>query len=175
MVSNNVKSSLKPIINSSSRILILGSMPGDISLEKGEYYANPRNHFWRILFEIFSVEESMDYDKNIELILSNKLALWDVIEICEREGALDSNIRNAKINDIDGLLKEFLSIDTIILNGGEAYRRLTKTYKKNLNPSIRIVKFPSTSPVPGKNVLNYEEKVKVWSSLKAWIENGNFT
>lgn len=161
----NIKTSLAPIIDLNSKILILGSMPGDISLEKKMYYANPHNHFWKIIFEIFNQEFIPDYNKRIAFMLSKKIALWDVLEVCEREGSLDSNIRNVKINDISGLLEKYPNIDTIFLNGGEADRRLTQKYRKGLKSNLIFEKLPSTSPVPGKNVLQYSEKIKVWSKI----------
>lgn len=163
------KWSLDPIIQPSSKILILGSLPGDLSLEESRYYANPRNHFWKIMFTLFEEAETVDYEKRVNLILSNGLALWDVLKVCERKGSLDSNIRNAELNDLAGLLEKYPQIHTIIFNGGEANRRLNQNYRKTLSPKLKFECFPSTSPVPGKNVLGYEDKLKVWSQLKKWL------
>lgn len=166
MDNDNRKKSMEPVINSESKVLILGSMPGNISLEKGEYYANPRNHFWKILFEIFNYHGDDCYEDKIEFLLANGLALWDVLESCEREGSLDSSIRNATVNDICGLLDDYPNIEMIVLNGGEAGRRLKNSYAEKLRAKVRIIQLPSTSPVPGRNVLKYDEKVKVWRAIK---------
>lgn len=157
-----MKHSMAPIVHETSRVLILGSMPGNISLEKGEYYANPKNHFWKILYELFGAAECTTYEEKVALLREKGLAVWDVIESCEREGSLDSNIRNAQINDLKGLLDRYPNIQAIVLNGGEADRRLKKKDRDQLNPKLQFIKLPSTSPVPGKNVLKFEEKVEVW-------------
>lgn len=169
MAPEHTKTSLKPIIAPDARLLILGSMPGDISLAENQYYANPRNHFWKIMFEILGQRESADYQTRIDLLLSHRIALWDILASCERQGSLDANIRNVALNDIAGLLAQHPGIETLVLNGGEADRRLNKKYRQTLSPRLRFVRFPSTSPVPGRNVLSYEEKVQVWRGLLDWL------
>ena len=75
--------SFEPIINKESEILILGSLPSIISLREKQYYANPRNHFWKILYSVFNSEISYDYNARKEFLLKNKIALWDVIGLAE--------------------------------------------------------------------------------------------
>ena len=87
-------SSFPPIINNESKILILGSIPGVKSLEMQQYYAHPQNKFWKIIFELFNEKFSTDYDERIKILEKYHVALWDVIDTCERKGSLDSEIRN---------------------------------------------------------------------------------
>lgn len=117
-------SSFLPIIDEQSRILILGSMPGVESLRLQQYYANPRNQFWKILYELFDTQASQVYEEKVSFIKSKKIAVWDVIGY--REGSLDSNIREEKVNDLSALFKAYPDIKTVMFNGGKAYQ----TYKK---------------------------------------------
>ena len=80
------KQSFAAIISEQPKTLILGSLPGDLSLEVNQYYGHPRNRFWKMMFEIFETEFSEDYEIRKQLILQNKLALWDVAHSAERKG-----------------------------------------------------------------------------------------
>lgn len=115
-----------PIVDSKSEILILGTMPGPESLRKNEYYANSRNSFWKIIAAIYNDGKEFDnYEDKLNCIHNNHLALWDVYSSCEREGALDSNIKRAIPNDINALLESHPSIKKVILNGREAENAFT--------------------------------------------------
>lgn len=93
VVSNEIKNVLLPVVNSSTKVLIVGSMPGKQSLEKQQYYGNPRNHFWPIISELLETTIPDEYAKRIALLENNSIGLWDTIEACEREGSLDAAIR----------------------------------------------------------------------------------
>ena len=103
--------SFKPFADSNSKILILGTMPGPMALEKQEYYGFTGNHFWKILFHLFNISKPLSYSEKIALIKEKRIALWDVFKSCERAGALDSAIRHAEHNNIPGLLKNFLILN----------------------------------------------------------------
>ena len=94
---NDRISSFNPIIDEQSKILILGSVPGVKSLEQQEYYAHPQNKFWTIIFELLDEEFTLNYDLKLNILKQNKIALWDVIDSCERKGSLDSEIKNEEI------------------------------------------------------------------------------
>ena len=94
-------SGLKPFINEGSRILILGSMPSIASLQDGFYYAHPQNRMWKIIAAIAGVDELKTIEERKQAALKLHLAFFDVIESCEREGSLDSNIKAVKPNDIN--------------------------------------------------------------------------
>ena len=101
--------SFQPFVDSDTKILILGTMPGIASLEKQEYYAHPRNHFWRIIYKLYSDQEvSTLFSDKIKLLQANSIGIWDVLENCERKGSLDMHIKNYKENDFESLLKNFL-------------------------------------------------------------------
>ncbi len=96
--------SFEPIASKNSKILILGSMPSVISLNRHQYYGNRQNAFWKIIFELFDEELADDYEKKKNLLIENRIALWDVIRICERDGSSDSNIKNEEANDFETFL-----------------------------------------------------------------------
>ncbi len=159
----NLLTSFLPIIDERSRILILGSMPGVESLRLQQYYANTRNQFWKILYELFDTQVSQVYEERVSFIKSKQIAVWDVIENCYREGSLDSKIREEKVNDFSGLFKTYPDIKTVLFNGGKAY----DTYKKWIGfgtiPNLRFHKLTSSSPA---NTKKYEEKLREWVVLK---------
>ena len=88
-------SSFPPIISKDAKVLILGSVPGIKSLEMQEYYAHPQNKFWKILFELFKENCTTNYAEKVEFLHRNKIAVWDVIDSCERKGNLDTEERKS--------------------------------------------------------------------------------
>jgi TDG/mug DNA glycosylase family protein len=146
----------------SPRVLILGSFPGTRSLETGEYYANPRNQFWRIIESIWEISSVLPYIERIEEIKSAGIALWDVIQSCERHGAMDCRIRNVHVNDIAGVIKAYPSIQLVIANGRTAERYLSKAWPRGF-PGVVVGVFPSTSPANAR--MSFEEKVRAWNRI----------
>jgi TDG/mug DNA glycosylase family protein len=152
--------SFAPIIDENSRILVLGSLPGKQSLQKRQYYGNAMNQFWRIVYTVFGesiADES--YENRTCFLLEHGVALWDIYHSGEREGSLDKNIRNAVPNDLFGLLKNYPRIERIVIGGVRAkseYRRLFRDIP------IEAVFVPSTSPITGRNVKTFEEKLLIW-------------
>ena len=136
-------SGLKPFINEGSRILILGSMPSIASLQDGFYYAHPQNRMWKIIAAIAGVDELKTIEERKQAALKLHLAFFDVIESCEREGSLDSNIKAVKPNDINSLLLRYPKIKRVITNGNKA-KDLFLTY--NHDCKAEIIHLPSTSP-----------------------------
>ena len=165
----NVKLGLPPVIGESSRILILGTMPGDDSLRLQQYYAHGNNQFWKILTEVYGEAVGADYSQRLEFLHRRGLALWDVLRSAERAGSLDSGIRNEVANDFAGLLMIYTGLKAIVFNGGKAQtffrRHVEKAQGSVASSSLRKVVLPSTSPTPGRNVLSFEAKVIRWSSL----------
>ena len=162
---NNRIFSFPPIIDESSEILILGSIPGQKSLEKQEYYAHPQNKFWRIIFELFNEIFTTDYTKKIQILEKHHIALWDVIDTCERKGSLDSEIRNEEANKIEDLLHNYPNIKAIFCNGQKSYKNLQKILSKDFH--LPIIAMPSTSPAHAS--LTYEEKLKSWKIILKYL------
>jgi hypoxanthine-DNA glycosylase len=159
--------SFKPIIDENSRVLILGTMPGPESLARGEYYANPRNQFWKIIYRILDEREEppSDYEEKIGFLKMNGIALWDVLKSCEREGASDSKIANGKPNDFKTRLRKDPNLRRIFFNGGEAGRQMKKV--NGLDPKLIESKpLPSTSPA---NTLPLFSKMNCWRKIKDFL------
>jgi hypoxanthine-DNA glycosylase len=147
-------------INSDTEILILGTMPGSASLAKQEYYANPRNHFWKILYTLFdALPISKNFEEKVQFLQLNKIGVWDVLENCERKGSLDIHIKNQKENDFETLFKEFPSITKIIFNGKQSHAFFYKRFGQI--EGITYYVMPSTSPA---NTVSFENKLKIWST-----------
>ncbi|TQM22422.1 DNA-deoxyinosine glycosylase [Chryseobacterium aquifrigidense] len=157
-------SSFSPIIDSQSEILILGSIPGVKSLEKQQYYGHPQNKFWKIIFELLNEDFTDDYIQRIETIKKHHIALWDVIDSCERKGSLDSEIRNEEANQIEELLEEHPNIKAIFCNGGKSYKNLLKLLGKNYKLPIFLL--PSTSPL---HTVSFEKKLEEWKKVLEFL------
>ncbi len=160
----NICKSFLPQINNKSKILILGSMPGIKSLEMQQYYAHPQNRFWKIMALICDCENlnNMKYEDKIKTLLSNKIALWDVIADCNRTGSLDSDIENEIPNKIPELLEKYTGIKKICFNGSKSYIEFKKNFPELLK-EYECLKMPSTSPANAKFSLNdlYNEWIKI--------------
>src|ERR1035437_10651164 len=117
---------LAPIIDDHSKVLILGSMPGEESLRKQEYYGNPSNQFWPIIYSIFDTELEHSYKKRVSLIKETGIGLWDVIKCCERKGSADSKISDVYVNDFNLLLAKYPGIKGIFFGGQKAYNLFQK-------------------------------------------------
>ncbi len=161
-----MKIALAPIASRNSQVLILGTMPGEQSLLQQQYYANKGNHFWRILFEVFNQEFSTDYAIRKALILKNNLALWDVLYSCEREGSLDSKIKNEIANGFSDFLQNHPQISTIVFSS-KAAAVYFKKYVSPL-PSLHFITLPSPS---GANAhLSLAQKTEQWQELHSLLQ-----
>jgi len=148
--------SFEPVYTPEARVLIVGSMPGVKSLEDAQYYAHPRNAFWPILFDVFGAELTRDYEAKKALIRENGLALWDVARACEREGSLDSNMRDIAYNDFAALFAECPHIHTVLCNGGTAHSLFVKS---GYAQGKTVIRMPSTSPA---YTMAYAKKLEIW-------------
>lgn len=137
-------------------VMIVGSMPSVKSLADAQYYAHPRNAFWPILFDVFGVTPTDDYEAKKALIRDNGLALWDAAQSCEREGSLDSNMRDAAYNDFASLYARCPHIHTVLCNGGTAHALFMKS---GYAGDRRVIRMPSTSPA---YTMPYAKKLDIW-------------
>lgn len=160
-----IQNVLPAIIDERTKVLILGSMPGEISLVKQQYYGNERNHFWRIISMLFEQELPVAYEDKLQLAKQYNIGLWDVIQSCERQGSLDSAIKKEVPNNLKAIIEQHQQIELVLFNGGKAYTTFKKYFKEADFPQIRFVKMPSTSPVPGRNVKSFDEKLVCWREI----------
>jgi len=153
--------SFTPYINASTKIVILGTMPGIASLEKQEYYAHKRNHFWPIMHALLgNVHVSELFEEKIKLLQENNIGLWDVLKNCERKGSLDIHIKNHEVNDFETLFQEYPAINKIVFNGKESHRYFFKKFGQI--EGITYYVMPSTRPA---NTMSFENKLKLWSAF----------
>ncbi len=134
-------SGFEPVVGNDPYILIVGSLPSVTSLDKQEYYGFAHNRFWPIIQRYFNSEWNC-YEDKITCLKSNHIALWDVIQECEREGSLDSKIKNVKANDIASLLEKYPSIKVVLCNGKKSYDVFQKHFS---HLTIECICMPSTS------------------------------
>lgn len=158
--------SFPPVEDQRARILILGSMPGVASLRAGQYYAHPRNLFWRLLCDVFEADPAMPYAKRIALLKVNRIALWDVLASCDREGSLDSAIddRSAVANDFAAFYRGHRRIRHLFFNGAKAEAGYRRHVLPELGEAVQrphaCLRLPSTSPAHA--ALTYAQKLLAW-------------
>ena len=160
--------SFPPVAAADARLLILGSIPGRESLRQQQYYAHPRNAFWRIIGEIFGAASDLDYAGRLELLTASGIALWDVIGNCRRQTSLDSDIEpeSVAVNDFTRFLAAHRLISAVCFNGGTAEATFRRRIMPTLDPGLRplaLHRLPSTSPAHAG--MPYEEKLARWHAV----------
>lgn len=154
--------SFPPIADQHARVLILGTMPGDESLRLQQYYAHPRNRFWKLIAAIFDETLPASYEDRKKVALKHHLAIWDVAETAEREGSLDSAIVNETPHDLDGFLDDHKTVELVCFNGQKASKLFDKYFARR--DGIRYTTLPSTSPANA--AIRWTELVTEWSVIK---------
>ena len=153
---------LAPVVDNKTRLLVLGSFPGAASLAAQEYYAHPRNQFWRVLSALFGVElwstgpGALPYAQRIAAVRARGVGIWDVYARCVRIGSLDADIKNAELNDLPGLVARLPLLRAIAHNGGESARTMRITGALG----VSVVRLPSTSPANAS--WSFERKLGAW-------------
>lgn len=151
---------IEPVWDENSKILILGTFPSVKSRQNQFFYGHPQNRFWRIIAKLYNSELPQTKEEKKALLLTNKIAIWDVIKSCEIKGSADSTIKNVIPNDIN-LLLENSHIEKIFVNGSKAL----KLYQKYLFPITKVeaTLLPSTSPANA--IYSIEKLCAVWDEL----------
>lgn len=168
-----VVTSFPPIITPASTVLILGSMPGVMSLRLQQYYAHPRNYFWRIIEDLTGVPAEASYSVRIERLRETGIALWDSLEACVRPGSLDASIvvETERPNDFAELLKTHTTIRAICFNGRKSeqvFRRLIlPTIPAAVLARIDLISLPSTSPANAS--YTYQQKAARWRVIVDYL------
>lgn len=161
-----MKTCFPAVANADAEILLLGSMPGDVSLKKQQYYAHPRNAFWIIMGELFGASLELNYEDRLTKLKEHKIALWDVLQQCHRTGSMDSSIdtKTEQTNDFEHFLNNHKMIRIIGFNGKKAFNSFNKQFVKqhsDLSNNINLVVLPSTSPANAK--LSTTTKIEEWA------------
>ena len=156
------KRSFPPIADARARVLVLGTLPGEESLRRREYYAHPRNLFWPIVFALFDTAPATDYRERLAFVAAQRIALWDVCELGERDASADASIRRERPNAIDRLLDTNPLIRAVAFNGTTARRLYDRHFVRRAN--LTYLALPSTSPAHAR--LDFAAKLARWTALR---------
>jgi hypoxanthine-DNA glycosylase len=156
-----MKTAFAPIVTKESKVLILGTMPGERSIELNQYYGHKGNQFWRLMFDIFNQPFADNYTDRVSLLKENKIALWDVLSHCEREGSADSKIKNAIPNNFKLFYKKHPNIKHVFFASKEA----EKLYKKHVGQFTQHNFYALPSPSGAYALKTYAAKLIEWKAI----------
>lgn len=163
-----LKRAFDPVVDANTRLLILGSLPGDASLKAGQYYGHPQNGFWRLIGGVIGADlVAPPYPERLEALKAAGVGLWDVIASAERPGSLDAAIRNAEAADLNRLIDSLPLLRAVAFNGGTAAR----LGRRSLTPrtGLRLIDLPSSSPAYTRPLA---EKAAAWAVLEPLLRDG---
>ncbi|KQM66706.1 DNA-deoxyinosine glycosylase [Sphingomonas sp. Leaf16] len=152
------KTSFSPVVDMSTRVLILGSLPGDASLAAGRYYAHPQNQFWRLLSPVVGVDlPALEYVDRLAALQAAGIGLWDVVASATRPGSSDAAIRDATANDVAALIATLPALRLVAFNGGTAWKA-----GRALVQGIETLALPSSSPL---HTVGAAAKQPAWDAI----------
>ena len=160
------KRSFPPVVDAQARVLVLGTLPGEESLRRGEYYAHPRNLFWPIIFGLFGERAALDYAERLAFLTAHRIAAWDVCELGERERSADTTIRLERPNAIDRLLDQQPLIRAVAFIGTTAWRLSDRHFTRRT--ALIYFALPSTSPAHA--TIDFSAKLARWTALREILE-----
>ena len=163
-----MKHGLAPVVDESSRVLIVGTLPGDESIRQQQYYANPSNRFWALLAGAFGTPIGPSYSERLGFLETHGVALWDVLGSAARAGSKDSAIARPQPNDFDRLFAGFPGLQRIGFNGTKAealWRKLIRPKLGEPHAVLATRTLPSSSATTGRHVLPDHEKMVRWQEF----------
>jgi hypoxanthine-DNA glycosylase len=164
---DEVKRSFPPIADAATRVLVLGSLPGEESLARGQYYANPRNHFWRLIGAVIGAElVTLPYEARLEALLAAGIGLWDTVGAATRRGSLDGAIRLQDANDLAALATTLPGLRAIGFNGGKSAALGRPQLAERTD--LPLLPLPSSSPA---YTIPFEAKLAAWMKLRDHLES----
>jgi TDG/mug DNA glycosylase family protein len=173
---SGMQNSLPPFVDEATRVLVVGSMPGEMSLRRQQYYAHPRNAFWSIMGELLDFDPCCDYQVRLGALRSARIGLWDVLQACERVGSLDSAIarEGLEANDFGSLFERFPNIKWVFLNGAKAERVYIRMVAPAVTEQVEYRRLPSTSPANA--AVSYSTKLDEWRAVvEVGLQGGDRT
>ena len=157
----DLKTSFEPISNSETTVLILGTAPGDKSIQFGEYYGHPRNRFWKIISNLTENDLPVTYNDKKKLLKKVGIGIWDVAHSVIRKGSLDNSIKSEEPNDLDNFINKHSNLNIIGFNGQKAEKLFDKYFDRKDN--LTYISLPSTSPA---NIgLDFNEICEEWKKI----------
>lgn len=158
---------LPPHVKGDARLVVLGSMPGRVSLEEARYYAHPRNRFWPIVERLFGVPADAEYEERVRALNDAGVGLWDVLRRCERADSLDASIVVAteEANDFAALARRTPGLRMLAFNGQKAWRAFERHVGADAMPGVELVPLPSTSPANAR--FSLDELERRWEAIGA--------
>lgn len=161
------KLAFPPSVDESTRLLILGSLPGDASIRQGEYYAHRGNAFWMLMGDVLDEDlRAMPYALRLKRLRGRGVGLWDVIESADRQGSLDSAIRGAELRDLAAFIARLPRLETVAFNGKTA--ALHGRRQIGVHTNLALLDLPSSSGAYA--MLSREKKAQAWRALRQWID-----
>ncbi|WP_457325815.1 DNA-deoxyinosine glycosylase [Roseateles sp. P5_E11] len=150
---------LAPVFDAQARLLVLGSFPGAASLQAAQYYAHPRNAFWPVMAALLGEPDlaTRPYAERLQALRRGRVALWDAVAACRREGSLDTAIEAAEPSDLMDLVARLPQLRAIACNGALAHRQTLLALGDVALPVLRL---PSTSPAHAG--LSLADKIAAW-------------
>ena len=160
------KAAFAPVVSASTRILILGSLPGELSLAAARYYANPRNRFWQLVSEVIARPglPQLSYDDRLSVLLANGIGLWDAVASAERRGSLDSAIRNAQPAALTELIASLPKLRAVAFNG-QASAKIARLLLSGM--PLALIDLPSSSPANA--AMSYAQKLETWLTMRQFL------
>jgi double-stranded uracil-DNA glycosylase len=160
-----------PILPAHPHTLILGTMPGIRSLQEGQYYAHPHNQFWQLMGDVYGAGPWLSYERRVDILKREGVAVWDVLQACEREGSLDSAIKNPVINDFEGFYRDHPSIERVVFDSLTAEKLYKRLALPVVTKALDYRRVPSPSPAHAR--VSYEAKLALWrEALKRPVASG---
>lgn len=162
------KASFGAVVDARTRVLVLGSLPGEASLRLGQYYAHPRNQFWRLIGAVIGAADlaALPYPERLETLQAAGVGLWDVVRSAARKGSLDADIREHEPNALQALAAALPDLRAVAFNGGTALRLGRDLLDGTMG--VEIVALPSSSPA---FTLAFEQKLEAWIALKGFLRD----
>jgi TDG/mug DNA glycosylase family protein len=155
-----------PVTRADSRLLVLGSLPGAVSLARSQYYAHPQNQFWRLIGPVVGRDlVPLDYEARLAALLDAGVGLWDAVAAATRKGSLDADIRLHAASDLAALVETLPELKAVAFNGGTS-ARIGRAQLARV-ADIDLVDLPSSSPAYAR--IGVETKLESWLRLRAYL------
>lgn len=160
-----MKRSFPPVVDANTRVLVLGSLPGEIALAKNQYYGHPRNLFWPLMSRVVGIDlVALAYEARLARLLRAGVGLWDTVAAARRDGSLDAALRDVEANDVPTLIATLPALRAVGLNGGTSRKIGTRLLG---DTGVALVPLPSSSPAYASR--SFEDKLGDWMRLREYL------